>query len=123
MTLRRTVNFPRRGEVWIVNLDPAVGSEIRKTRPAVVMQNNIANQHSPVTIIAAITSRKNGATYPTEVAVRRGEGGLEKDSLVLLNQIRTVDKQRLVQKLGTFRQETMERVAQAMAISLGLVEI
>src|SRR3990170_6908046 len=91
---------PRRGEVHLVNFDPTVGHEIKKTRPALIVQNDIANRYSPVTIVAAITTYQLGEkVYPTEVMVRPPEGGLVNKSLVLLNQVRTVDRQRLVQRL------------------------
>lgn len=114
---------PKRGELYLVNFDPTVGSEIKKTRPALIVQNDIANQYSPVTIVAALTSQFDGPTYPTEVLVNPPEGGLGKRSAVLLNQIRTIDKERLVSKLGALRRETMDRVDQAIEISLGLVNI
>ncbi|OGD32047.1 PemK family transcriptional regulator [Candidatus Azambacteria bacterium RIFCSPHIGHO2_02_FULL_52_12] len=123
MISRRKAHYPKRGEIWVVNFDPTIGSEIQKTRPALILQNNIANQYSSVTIVAAITSQANDEAYPTEVSVQKGEGGLEKESAVLLNQIRTIDKQRLVRKLGAVNQEIMEKVEQAIEISLGLIEI
>ena len=123
MAERRTVAFPKRGEVYLVSLDPTVGAEIRKTRPALVLQNNVANRHSPVTIVAAITSRFEKPLYPTEVLLPAGEGGLEVNSVVLLNQVRTVDRLRLIQRLGTLKPETMKRVNQALRISMGLAEV
>jgi len=112
---------PRRGEVYLVNFDPVIGAEIRKTRPALVLQNDVANRHSPVTIVAAITSQFDEPLYPTEVSLRRGEGGATKDSVVLLNQIRTIDKRRIVRRLGAVHVETMQRVDRAIQISLGLI--
>ena len=88
-------DFPKRGEIYMVNFDRTVGSEIKKTRPAVIIQNDIANRHSPVTIVAAITSRKGERLYPTETPISSRASGLSKDSVVLLNQIRTIDKNRL----------------------------
>ena len=90
---------PKRGDIFLVSFDPALGAEIQKTRPALILQNDIGNQHSPVTIVAAITSnvRREG---PTSVLVKAPEGGLNVDSLALLNQIRTVDKRRLVKRLA-----------------------
>ena len=90
---------PRRGQVWLVTFDPTVGHEIHKTRPALVVQNDIANRFSPITIVAAITSTAEGKVYPTEVRVGKGEAGLSTDSIVLLNQLRSVDKRRLVRRL------------------------
>ena len=113
---------PRRGEVYLVNLDPTIGSEIKKTRPAVIIQNDVGNQYSPVTIIAPITSGEK-AIYPVEVEVKSPEGGLDSNSLVLLNQIRTADKQRLYKKLGQLDKSTMIKVDQGIMISLGLLDI
>src|SRR5436190_8963703 len=96
----------RRGEVFLVNFDPTVGAEIQKTCPALILQNDIANRHSPVTIVAAITSQVSPTLYPTEVLIASGEGGLSKQSIVLLNEIRTIDKQRLVKRLGALRPQT-----------------
>ena len=114
---------PKRGEIYIVSFDPTIGSEIKKTRPALIVQNDIANRHSPVTIVAALSSQFNEPVYPTEVLLEPPEGGLEKRSAVLLNQVRTIDKQRLVAKLGTLKPETMGRVDRALEVSLGLVAI
>lgn len=113
---------PKRGEVHLVSFDPAVGAEIQKTPPAVILQNDIGNVHSPVTIVAAVTSNvlRRG---PTGVLVKAPEGGLSVDSVVLLNQIRTIDKRRLVKRLGVLRPTTMKQVDQALVISLALVEI
>ena len=114
---------PRRGEVFLVSLDPTVGAEIRKTRPAVVVQNDPANRRSPVTIVAAVTSQFEEPLYPTEVLVRAPEGGLTADSVVLLNQIRSVDKGRLVRRLGVLKAETMKEIDRALLLSLGLVDL
>lgn len=117
------VTQPRRGEVYLVSRDPTVGAEIRKTRPAVVVQNDPANRRSPITIVAAVTSQFEEPLYPTEVLVRAREGGLTADSVVLLNQIRSVDKGRLVRRLGVLKTETMREIDRALLLSLGLVEI
>jgi mRNA interferase MazF len=113
----------RRGEVYLVSLDPTLGAEIRKTRPAVVVQNDLANRRSPITIVAAVSSQFEERLYPTEVFVRASEGGLRADSVVLLNQIRSVDKGRLVRRLGALKAETMREIDAALLLSLGLVEI
>jgi mRNA interferase MazF len=89
------IKNPRRGDIYLVNFDPTVGSEIKKTRPALIIQNDIANQHSPIIIVAAITSKFDELLYPTEVLIKAPEAGLKHDSVVLLNQIRSIDKQRL----------------------------
>ena len=123
MASKRSVSYPRRGEVYLVNFDPVVGAEIRKTRPALVLQNNIANRYSPLTIVCAITSQYEFPLYPVEVELKSGDGGTAKDSVVLLNQIRSVDKTRLVRRLGAIHPETMRRVERALQISLGLVAV
>jgi len=120
---KRAVNYPRRGEVYLVNFDPVIGAEIRKTRPALILQNDIANRHSPLTIVAAITSQFEEPLYPTEVLLTAGEGGTTRDSVILLNQIRSVDKRRLARRLGTIRSESMRRVDRSLQISLGLISI
>jgi mRNA interferase MazF len=114
---------PKRGEIYLVNFDPTVGAEIQKTRPALIVQNDITNRHSPITIVAAITSHFDETLYPTEVLIRVPEGGLRSDSVVLLNQVRSVDKRRLVRRLGTLASASMERVTRALQISLGMVEL
>ena len=114
---------PKRGEVYLVNFDPTFGSEIRKTRPALILQNDIANEHSPITIVAAITSKFDETLYPTEVEILAGEGGLKQDSVILLNQIRSIDKKRLIKRLGVLKLETMRHIDRALQISLGLVKI
>ena len=113
---------PKRGEIYLVSFDPALGAEIQKTRPALILQNDVGNLHSPVTIVAAITSnvQRQG---PTSVLVKAPEGGLTVDSIVLLNQIRTVDKRRLVKRLGAIRSTTIKAIDQAIMISLALIEI
>lgn len=123
MARKYAVNYPRRGEVYLVNFDPVIGAEIRKTRPALILQNDIANRHSPVTIVSAITSQFDEPLYPTEVLLKAGEGGMLKDSVALLNQIRSVDKKRLVRRLGRIDAEAMHRVDRSIQISLGLVAI
>ena len=113
----------KRGEIYLVNFDPTMSSEIKKTRPALVIQNDIANQYSPIVIVAALTSRYDFPLYPTEVLIRKSESGLSEDSVVLLNQIRSVDKKRLVRRLGATTGETMRRADRALEISLGLIQI
>jgi mRNA interferase MazF len=122
MAPRETVSVPQRGEVYLVNFDPTVGAEIRKTRPALILQNDIANRFSPITIVAAITSQVEERLYPTEVLVRPPEGGLGKDGVVLLNQIRSIDRRRLLRRLGKLKPETMRHVERALLLSLGVVK-
>ena len=123
MERRPRVTSPRRGEVYLVSFDPTVGSEIQRTRPALIIQNDIGNRHSPITIVAAITSQFEESLYPTEVRITPPEGGLTTPSVVLLNQIRSIDRRRLVRRLGSVRTETMERVNRAIQLSLGLIEL
>jgi len=114
---------PKRGEIYIVNFDPTVGAEIKKTRPALVLQNDIANRHSPITIVAAITSKYDATLYPTEVLVKPPEGGLTTNAVVLLNQIRSIDKGRLIKRLGLLKPATMQKTDRALQISLGLMKL
>lgn len=114
---------PKRGEIYVVNFDPTVGAEIKKTRPALVLQNDIANRHSPITIVAAITSKYDATLYPTEVLVKPPEGGLTTNAVVLLNQIRSIDKGRLIKRLGLLKPATMQKVDRALQISLGLMKL
>jgi mRNA interferase MazF len=109
--------------VYFVAFDPTLGAEIRKTRPALILQNDIANRSSPITIVAAITSKFDQELYPTEVLVRTPEGGLDADSVVLLNQIRSVDRRRLVRRIGRLTPETIRLVDRALLLSLGLIEL
>jgi mRNA interferase MazF len=119
----KKIDYPKRGEVFLVNFDPTIGSEIKKTRPALILQNDISNEYSPITIVAAITSQYDGSLYPTEVLIHAPEGGLGNDSVVLLNQIRSIDRQRLIKKLGALKPNTMKKADSALQISFGLIEI
>lgn len=113
----------RRGDIFFADLSPVVGSEQGGTRPVLILQNDIGNQYSPTTIVAAITSQIDKAKFPAHVEVKAGEGGLERDSVILLEQIRTIDKSRLMEKVATLNEEMMKKVSQAVEISLGLIEI
>lgn len=115
------MHIPRRGDVYLVNLDPTVGTEIKKTRPAVIIQNDFGNEHSMLTIVAPLTSTTT--LSPVRVLVKAPEGGLKNDSSVLLNQIRAVDKRRLVRYMGMLKPQTMRRVDEAIKISLGLIAL
>jgi mRNA interferase MazF len=117
------INSLTRGEVYLVNFDPTIGSEIKKTRPALIIQNDIANEYSPITIVAAITTKYDDKLFPTEVLLIKNEGGLTQDSVVLLNQIRSIDKQRLIKRLGKIKDSTLKKIDSAIKISLGLIEI
>jgi mRNA interferase MazF len=116
--------FPRRGDLYLVEFDPARGHEIQKTRPALIIQNDIGNQYSQVTIVAAITSRLSPTPYPVEVVVAASKGnGLSVPSAIQLGQIRSVDRERLVKRLGTLDMAAMRKVDRALKISLGLVDL
>jgi mRNA interferase MazF len=110
----------QRGEIWMVDLEPVVGSEQGKARPALIIQNDIGNLYSPMLIVAAITSGEN-ARYDVQVEVKAPEGGLHHNSIVLLNQIRTIDKRRVGRYWGCLAVQTMQQVDEAIKISLGLV--
>jgi mRNA interferase MazF len=113
----------KRGEIFYAELNPVVGSEQGGTRPVLVIQNDIGNQYSPTTIIAAITSQISKAKLPTHVEVKARRSGLERDSVILTEQIRTIDKSRLKEKVAVLDEEVMLRVDEAIEISLGLTEI
>jgi mRNA interferase MazF len=123
MAASQTIARPLRGEVYLVAFDPTLGAEIRKTRPALILQNDIANRSSPITIVAAITTKFDQELYPTEVLVRAPEGGLDTDAVILLNQIRSVDRRRLTRRIGRLTSETMRLVDRALMISFGLIEL
>jgi mRNA interferase MazF len=120
---REKVTFPRRGEVYLVQFDPTLGHEIRKIRPAVIVQNDVSNQYSPITIVAAISSQFSEPPFPREVLVEPEESGLLKRSAVIVNQIRSVDRQRLGKRVGRLSPESVRRVDEALKISLGLVDL
>ncbi len=110
----------RRGDVFYADLSPVIGSEQGGVRPVLVVQNDIGNKYSPTIIIAAITSQINKAKLPTHVEITAPEYGLPKDSVVLLEQIRTIDKKRLREKIGRFNDDMMRSVDDALKISVGL---
>ncbi|MCL6636039.1 MAG: type II toxin-antitoxin system PemK/MazF family toxin [Peptococcaceae bacterium] len=113
----------RRGEIYYADLSPVVGSEQGGTRPVLIIQNDIGNQYSPTTIVAAITSQIDKPKLPTHVAMPASPGGLEKNSVILLEQIRTIDKSRLMERVTALDSEMMAEVNQAVKISLGLVDL
>jgi mRNA interferase MazF len=116
-------DFPRRGEIFLAALDPAIGHEIRKTRPALIIQNDVTNRYGMTAIVAAITSRVSDPPYPNEVVIEPSTPGLEVVSTIRLDQIRTVDRKRLLRKLGRANMEVMRKVDEAIAISLGLLKL
>ena len=112
-----------RGDLFSACLDPVVGSEQGGIRPVLVVQNDVGNRYSPTVIVLAVTGQINKARLPTHVPVAAGNTGLAKDSVVLAEQIRTLDKRRLREKIGTLRPEVMQKVSEAMMISLGFPTI
>ena len=111
----------KRGELYYADLSPVIGSEQGGIRPVLIVQNDIGNKHSPTIIAAAITSKLNKAKLPTHIELCAKVYGLEKDSVVLLEQIRTIDKRRLKEKIGELEEYKMKEVNKAMMISLGVV--
>ncbi len=112
----------KRGFVFYADLSPVVGSEQGGFRPVLIIQNNVGNKFSPTVIVAAITSQIQKAKLPTHVELQARRHGLEKDSVVLLEQIRTIDKQRLQQKITELDDTVMNFVDDALKISLGLID-
>ncbi len=112
----------KRGFIFYADLSPVVGSEQGGFRPVLVIQNNVGNKYSPTVIVAAITSHIEKAKLPTHVELSAEEHGLEKDSVILLEQVRTIDKQRLQQKITELDEKVMARVDEALKISLGLID-
>ena len=110
----------RRGDIYYADLSPVVGSEQGGIRPVLIVQNDVGNRHSPTVIAAAITSRINKNRLPTHIEVDAQSYGLARDSIVLLEQIRTLDKRRLKERMGHLDREAMERVDRAISISFGL---
>ncbi len=109
----------KRGELYYADLSPVVGSEQGGVRPVLVVQNDIGNKYSPTVIAAAVTSKINKAKLPTHIELSAIDFGLVKDSVVLLEQIRTIDKRRLKERIGELPDKTMSMVNDALLISLG----
>ncbi len=110
----------KRGDIFYADLSPVVGSEQGGTRPVLIVQNDTGNKHSPTVIAAAITSQTNKAKLPTHIELAGRSVGLTKDSVVLLEQIRTIDKRRLREHMGRLDETMMNRVDDAIAVSFGL---
>lgn len=110
----------KRGDIFYADLSPVVGSEQGGIRPVIIVQNDVGNKYSPTVIIAAITSQINKAKLPTHVEISSEEYGLNKDSVVLLEQIRTLDKKRLKEKIGHMTEVDMRKVDDALLISIGV---
>jgi mRNA interferase MazF len=111
-------NFPRRGEIWIVNWNPARGSEQSGRRPALIIQNDIGNEKAPTTIVAAISTTVR--IYPMNVAVKPPEGGLKHPSIIKTSQILTISQERLEKRLGSLSNDKMDEVNRAIKLSLSL---
>ncbi len=112
----------KKGDIYYADLSPVIGSEQGGVRPVLIVQNDIGNRYSPTVIIAAITSQINKAKLPTHVEIKSDDYGLSKDSVLLLEQIRTIDKRRLGEKIGHVKEDIIEKVNDALRISLGLIE-
>ena len=110
----------KRGDIFYADLSPVVGSEQGGTRPVLIIQNDTGNKHSPTVIAAAITSQTGKAKLPTHISIAGGSVVLTKDSIVLLEQVRTIDKRRLREHMGRLDEKQMNQIDTAIAVSLGL---
>ncbi len=110
----------KRGEIYYADLSPVVGSEQGGIRPVLIVQNDVGNKHSPTVIAAAITSKKEKSQLPTHISVSASSCGLAKDSVVLLEQVRTLDKRRLKERMGELDSNSMAQVNDALSVSFGL---
>lgn len=110
----------KRGDIFYADLSPVVGSEQGGLRPVLIVQNDVGNKYSPTVIAAAITSQKTKNDLPTHIRINASGCGLAKDSIVLLEQIRTIDKQRLKEKMGTLDNMSMNGINKALSVSFGL---
>ena len=114
------MNTVKRGEIYYADLSPVVGSEQGGMRPVLIVQNDTGNRHSPTIIAAAITSKTGKAKLPTHIALNGRSAGLNRDSIILLEQIRTLDKSRLRERMGRLDERTMSAVDNALSVSFGL---
>jgi len=112
----------KKGEIYFADLSPVIGSEQGGVRPVLIVQNDIGNKYSPTVIVAAVTSRINKAKLPTHVEIPAEGNGLAKDSVVLLEQLRTIDKKRLREKIGRVDDKCLQKTNEALSISLGIVD-
>ena len=110
----------RRGDIYYADLSPVIGSEQGGIRPVLIVQNDVGNKYSPTVIAAAITSKKFKTQLPTHISVQADECGLAKDSIVLLEQVRTLDKQRLRERMGSLDDIEMSKINHALSVSFGL---
>ena len=117
------MTHPKRGEIVRVKLDPVVGSEQAGDRPALIISPDLINEHSPVVLLAALTSQKTDRVYPFEVLIAPPEGGLTLRSKVMLMHLRAVDKRRLIGRYGSVSADTMLRVEEALKIATGLTKV
>ena len=115
-----TTMVVKRGDIFYADLSPVIGSEQGGIRPVIIIQNDIGNKYSPTVIVAAITSQINKAKLPTHVEISSEEYGLNRDSVVLLEQIRTLDKKRLKERIGHMTENDMRKVDKSLLISLNL---
>ena len=113
----------KRGDIYYANLSPVVGSEQGGHRPVLIIQNDVGNKYSPTVIVAAITSQISKAKLPTHVEINARQYNLEKDSVILLEQLRTIDKRRLKEKVTHLNEEIMDKVDEGIRTSLGLVQL
>ena len=111
----------KRGDIYYADLSPVVGSEQGGIRPVLIIQNDVGNRYSPTVIAAAITSRQSKTKLPTHIPIEAGGCGLQKDSVVLLEQVRTLDERRLKEKMGSVDTGAMKAVNQALSVSFGLI--
>jgi len=114
--------YIKRGEIYYADLSPVIGSEQGGMRPVLIVQNDIGNKHSPTVIAAAITSQKEKSRLPTHISLNARDCGLAKDSVVLLEQVRTLDKKRLKERMGELDNSSMGKVDNALSVSFGLGE-
>ncbi len=110
----------KRGDIFLANLEPIIGSEQGGIRPVLIIQNDTSNIYSPVTITAAITSKVFSKEFPTNIFILKKESGLGRDSTILLNQIRTIDKSRLIKKISSLDSYILNKVEKALKVSLAL---
>ena len=110
----------KRGDIFYADLSPVVGSEQGGVRPVLIVQNDVGNRYSPTVIAAAITSQKDKSKLPTHIELSSQSCGLSRDSIVLLEQIRTIDKRRLKEHMGRLDQSSMDRINHALEVSFGL---
>ena len=110
----------KRGEIYYADLSPVIGSEQGGVRPVLIVQNDVGNRYSPTVIAAAITSQRDKTNLPTHIRVQADDCGLAKDSIVLLEQVRTIDKKRLKERMGALDIGSMDMVDKALSVSFGL---